>query len=198
MERPLLIKLLKKYRPANINMPTLLEVLDTQKGKGVSDIEVDKFLSAPATTWKENKFKNLSANVDSVAAAHRASEEKLKKLYEEKVGDAPGEVYEQVKKLSEQLGTSRGIYYKHDPYQATVAACTIAKGKKFTLVTLPTSCGKTFVIGLTFQYYRGLQDKKVAAVVPNQELKMQMIDQLGLMGRGLTVLTRSEFLMSLG
>ena len=50
--RPFLIKMLKKYRPQHINMPTLLEILDTLKSNGVADIDIESYLLTPATQWK--------------------------------------------------------------------------------------------------------------------------------------------------
>ena len=65
------------------------------------------------------------------------------------------------------MSSIKGTNYTHDWYQAYVTACGAAQDKKFTLVVLPTSCGKSFVMGLYYQYYGVLKDKSVAAVVPN-------------------------------
>jgi hypothetical protein len=46
---PLLIIKLKKYQPKNIKLSALLEVLDSIKGPGVSEPDIDSHLSAPAT-----------------------------------------------------------------------------------------------------------------------------------------------------
>jgi hypothetical protein len=68
-----------------------------------------------------------------------------------------------------------------------------ALNKKFTIVTLPTAGGKTFVIGLLYSYNKQILNKSVIVVVPSDELKKQMVDQLGRVGRGLTIMTRVDF-----
>jgi superfamily II DNA or RNA helicase len=47
-----------------------------------------------------------------------------------------------------------------------------ALDKKFTIVTLPTGGGKTFVIGLLFSYYKLIRNKSVIVVVPSEELRL--------------------------
>jgi hypothetical protein len=51
--RPLLLKLLKTYKPQDLNMPTLLEVLDSLKGQGVADIDIENFLKTAPSQWKD-------------------------------------------------------------------------------------------------------------------------------------------------
>jgi hypothetical protein len=50
----------------------LLQVLDSQKGKGVADIDVEAFFKVPASQWKDQIYKSQSAGVDPTAAVHRA------------------------------------------------------------------------------------------------------------------------------
>ena len=57
IEKPSLIAILKKYPPIDINLQTLLEVLDTLKAPGVSDIVIKNYLKSPATNWKEEILK---------------------------------------------------------------------------------------------------------------------------------------------
>ena len=45
-----------------------------------------------------------------------------------------------------------GIPYKHDFYQATIAAIVMALNKPHTLLSLPTNFGKTMVICLMAYY----------------------------------------------
>lgn len=62
------------------------------------------------------------------------------------------DLYKDLLKLSIELDDMEGLFYKHDPYQATIAACVLALDKNFAIATLPTGCGKTFIIGLIFYY----------------------------------------------
>ena len=70
-------------------------------------------------------------------------------------------------KISTQLDEIKGQLYKNDVYQATIAACIIALNGKFTLATIPTGSGKTFIIGLLYQYYKQEEDKSVTTVAPS-------------------------------
>jgi hypothetical protein len=72
IERPSLMLILKQYRPEDINLPTLLEVLDTLKAPGVADIDIKKYLKSPATEWKDEILRNQSSNIDPTAATNRA------------------------------------------------------------------------------------------------------------------------------
>ena len=60
------------------------------------------------------------------------------------------------------------------------------------MVTLTTGGGKTFVAGLLYQYFSTLKNMSVTMVVPNEELKIQMINLLGKMGRRMNIMTRAE------
>jgi len=70
--RPSLLMMLKQYPPININLATLIEVLDTLRGPGVADSDIKTFLSNPSTNWKTEISRNQSAGVDPTAASHRA------------------------------------------------------------------------------------------------------------------------------
>jgi hypothetical protein len=72
-ERPFLLEQLKIYRPENINLSTLLEVLDFLKGDGVAEVDIDSHLKAPSIEWKDNIYKNQSATIDPTTAIHRAN-----------------------------------------------------------------------------------------------------------------------------
>jgi hypothetical protein len=54
-------------------MPTLLEVLDSLKGEGVSDIGIEDHLKTAPSEWKDMLQKNMSGSVDPTTAVHRAS-----------------------------------------------------------------------------------------------------------------------------
>ena len=99
--------------------------------------------------------------------------------------------------MSIELDDIPGVIYKHDSYQATIAAAVLELNHSFTIMALPTSGGKTFIIGLLYQFSKHLSNRSVIAVVPNNELKIQMIDQLGRIGRGLNVMTREEHMLEL-
>jgi hypothetical protein len=49
VEKPILLELLQKYEPKDINLPTLLEVLDSLKSNGVADVDIESYLEAPST-----------------------------------------------------------------------------------------------------------------------------------------------------
>ena len=71
--RPSLLMLLKKYPPINMNLVTLIEVLDALRGPGVADSDIESFLSNHPIKWKEEISRSQSAGVDLTAASHRAS-----------------------------------------------------------------------------------------------------------------------------
>ena len=52
------MKILRDEPPQNINLVTLLDVLDTLKAPGVSDEKIKSFLGRPATKWSNDMFKN--------------------------------------------------------------------------------------------------------------------------------------------
>lgn len=60
-----------------------------------------------------------------------------------------------------ELGEMPGILYKHDLYQATISAIVMALNKPHTLLSLPTNCGKTMVIGITAYYITHILKKSV-------------------------------------
>jgi ERCC4-related helicase len=64
-----------------------------------------------------------------------------------------------------------GIPYKHDLYQATIAAIEIAARHRYVLLILPTNCGKTFVGGIIAYYNMHILKKSVANITPNDDLK---------------------------
>jgi ERCC4-related helicase len=64
-----------------------------------------------------------------------------------------------------------GVLYRHDGFQATVAAATVALDAPHTLLVLPTNCGKTFIIGVIAHYAIKVCKKTVIIVVPSDELK---------------------------
>ena len=78
--------------------------------------------------------------------------------------------------LSREMEAIPGVLYKHDPYQVTIAAILVTLDRHFSICTLPTGSGKTFIIGLLYQYYKKHLKKSVIAVVPNEKLKEQMIN----------------------
>ena len=85
-------------------------------------------------------------------------------------------VYDKMGLLSWEMDEIPGVLYKNDPYQVTIASIVLALNKKFSILTLPTGCGKTFIVGLIYQYLKKYSNKSVAAVVPNDELRDQMVN----------------------
>jgi len=63
----------------------------------------------------------------------------------------------------------------------------IAQPSNFCYFALATGQGKTFIAGLLHHYYKVIKGKTVTMVVPNEELKVQMINLLGRMGRGMSI-----------
>jgi ERCC4-related helicase len=84
-----------------------------------------------------------------------------------KTKKADVKAFDDMQALSKELGDNKGLLYKHDQYQATIAACIVTLDDKFTLVTVPTGSGKTFIIGLLFHYYKHEKAKSVIVVVPS-------------------------------
>ena len=108
--------MLQNHRPKNINLPTLLEVLDTLKSEGVADIDIESYLMTPATQWKEGLIKNQSSNVDPTTASSRANEGDLKQYYLKETGKENTSIVDQMTTLSNELTKISGVRYKHDPY----------------------------------------------------------------------------------
>ena len=78
---------------------------------------------------------------------------------------------DEIMELSIKIADMPGILYRHDPYQATIAAIEIALGQRYTLLILPTNCGKTFVGGIIGYYHMHTLKKSVMFVSPNDDLK---------------------------
>ena len=78
---------------------------------------------------------------------------------------------DEIMELSIKIGDMPGILYRHDPYQATIAAIEIALGQRHTLLILPTNCGKTFVGGIIGYYNMHTLKKSVMFVSPNDDFK---------------------------
>ena len=94
--------------------------------------------------------------------------------------------------FSQTLSEIPGVLYCHDLYQSTMVAIEAALNLPYVLMTLPTNGGKTMAIGMTGQHYTKNKGKTVIVVVPNEQLKIQMRNQFGRMGRGLKIMTRLE------
>ena len=149
-------------------------MLDTLKAPAVSENHINKFLGRPSTEWKAEITRGQSANIDVATANNRVQFAELEKLFEEQAPRCDKKIFENMQNISILLEDIPGVLYKNDPFQATIASIVVALNKKFTLLTLPTSCGKTFIIGLIYQYYAQIEKKSVIAVVPNEDLKVQM------------------------
>jgi hypothetical protein len=130
----------------------LIEVLDTLKVPGTSDTHIKKFLSTPATNWRGEIAKNQSANIDPTTVNSRITWEQAHDLFDEFCPKGDRKILQKMIDLSMELGDMIGIPYKHDLYQATIAAIVMALNKPHTLLSLPTNCGKTMVIGLMAYY----------------------------------------------
>ena len=81
VDRPLLMEVLKLNLPNDINLQTLLEVLESINGRGVSDVEIREFLAHPSKSWKDSIYKNQSASIDVSVANYRATETQLGELF---------------------------------------------------------------------------------------------------------------------
>ena len=51
-----------------------------------------------------------------------------------------------------QMEKAECTMYKHNSYQATVAASAVGNAKKVTFVKLPTASGKTYIGGMLFSW----------------------------------------------
>jgi len=52
----------------------------------------------------------------------------------------------------------------------------LASKSDFSYFALPTGQGKTFILGLLNYYFKVTKGQQVTVVVPNEDLKVQMID----------------------
>lgn len=78
--------------------------------------------------------------------------------------------------------------YKHSEYQATVAAIAASHVDPFVIVVAPTSSGKTWMQGLLARHYC-LQGKRVTIVEPNETLRVQTAEKLGVVHYHVTITT---------
>ena len=60
--------------------------------------------------------RNVSASSDPSVRTEKANDEELKKLYLEKSNNAALDILDEVLRMSETLGSTRGLLYKHSPY----------------------------------------------------------------------------------
>jgi hypothetical protein len=148
-------------------LSALLEVLDTLKAPGISERHIQALLSTPAIEWKPEINRNQSANIDPTTANDRVKYNQLEVLYYEYAPNCNTDIFDKMMELSVELNEMTGVLYRHDPYQATIASIVAAINKQFTLLTLPTGCGKTFIIGLLYNYWKKVKGKSVIAVVPS-------------------------------
>ena len=151
-DRPLIIEVLKSNLPKNINLQTLLEILESINGKAIPDVEIREFLTKPSKGWKDSIYKNQSASVDVSVARHRATDVQLVKLFKAKANNANEKVLLDMMEFSQEMEKIMGTLYKHNGYQSTVTASVVALDKKCTYVKLPTSSGKTYVGGMLGLY----------------------------------------------
>jgi superfamily II DNA or RNA helicase len=61
--------------------------------------------------------------------------------------------------------------YRHSPYQAAVAALIASIPKNFTVVTMPTGSGKTWVQGILSKYYCN-KGQTITIIEPTEALKL--------------------------
>ena len=104
MDRPLLLKLLKKHKPVDLKLQALLELLDAFKSQGISDADIQSCLEAVPTSWIDQISRNVSASSGPSVSAEKANDEELKKLYLEKTNNASLDILDEVLKMSETLG----------------------------------------------------------------------------------------------
>ena len=95
-----------------------------------------------------------SANIDPTTAGHKITLVEVAKLYKNMGITPSNNTYLEMVHLSNELSELNGVTYLHDLYQVAVAASIPFFNEKFTILTLPTSSGKTFIIGLLYQYYK--------------------------------------------
>ena len=61
------------YKPRNINLSALVDVLETLKTLGTSDEHIKKFLATDAVTWKGEATRNQDANIDPTTSQKRVT-----------------------------------------------------------------------------------------------------------------------------
>ena len=115
-EKPLLLIKLRKHLPKDIKLSTLLEVLGSLMGPGVSEFDIDEHLSAPAIQWQGLIYKNQSSAVDPISANHRADTEKLGELFKKMTKANDITLLKEMLTLSVELGDMEDVLYKHDGY----------------------------------------------------------------------------------
>ena len=72
-EKHILKTQLLVYKPRNINLSALVDVLGTLKTPGTSDEHIKKFLSTDAVTWKSEATRNQDANIDPTTSQKRVT-----------------------------------------------------------------------------------------------------------------------------
>ena len=78
--------------------------------------------------------------------------------------------------------------YHHCEYQAAVAAATLSNNDPLIVVVSPTGSGKTWMQGLIAKYHCN-QRQRVTVVEPNEVLRVQTAEKLGLVHFNISVTT---------
>ena len=89
--------------------------------------------------------------------------------------------------LSEQMSKEVGDYH-HCEYQAAVAAAALSNQDDLIVVVSPTGSGKTWMQGLIAKYHCN-QRMRVTVIEPNEVLRVQTAEKLGLVDFSISVTT---------
>ena len=81
--------------------------------------------------------------------------------------------------------------YRHCEYQAAVAATVVSHKHSFIIVTAPTGSGKTWMQGLIAKYYCS-KGQGVTIVEPNDTLRLQTLEKLGVVDPNIKVATIAQ------
>ena len=93
--------------------------------------------------------------------------------------------------VSRAVGEEQSFYMQSN-YQICIAAVVASKNYQTSVVEMPTGSGKTWVQCLLAKYYCSL-GKKVTIIEPNERLKLQTMELIGLVDEGITIVTPQWF-----
>ncbi len=78
--------------------------------------------------------------------------------------------------------------YSHCPYQCALAALIGSSQSPVKVIEIPTGAGKTWIYALLAKHYCSL-GKSVTVIVPNENLRNQTADLIGVADNNLTICT---------
>ena len=182
-QRRLIVELLLTAPSIRLAMPKLLIVLQRLATMGTDTIIA--CLSEDSVQWEALTQKQASKEDRAEA---QLKTESVVEFFQEMTKDLEevvplNEIIELSKHMSEEVEG-----YHHCEYQAAVAAISLSCHDPLIVIVSPTGSGKTWMQGLIALYHCS-QRRSVTVIEPNEVLRVQTAEKLGLVHPGIQVTT---------